>query len=209
MTMLEILGRASSINVRKVLWLCDELEIAWQREDWGIGFRSPKEEPFRALNPNALVPVIRDGAFILWESHAILRYLVRKHQAKNLLPDDPEAQAIVDQWMGWAATELNKAWRGVFLGLVRPTPGFDQPEQIEAATIDWSEKMHLLDNQLATTGGYVTGDTFTLADIPVGLVVHRWYASPIEHPELPAVNAYYQRLCERPAFATHGRDGGP
>lgn len=207
--MLEILGRASSINVRKVLWLCDELGLEWSREDWGIGFRSPKEDAFVALNPNALVPVIRDGDFILWESQAILRYLARKHQATNLLPDDLEAQAIVDQWMDWAATDLNKAWRGVFLGLVRPTPGFDEPGQIEASIRDWTGNMRLLDTHLAGSGGYMTGSAFTLADIPVGLVVHRWFASPIDHPDLPAVSAYYERLSERPAFVTHGREGGP
>ena len=134
--MLEILGRANSINVRKVLWICDELELEWTREDWGIGFRSPSVPDFVRLNPNALVPVIRDGSFVLWESHAILRYLARKHEAFDLLPQDAEKQAIVDQWMGWASTELNKAWRGVFLGLMRRTPGFDRPEQIEAATVD-------------------------------------------------------------------------
>ena len=207
--MLEILGRASSINVRKVLWLCDELGVSWRREDWGIGFRSPKEPEFLALNPNALVPVIRDGSFVLWESHAILRYLARKHRARHLLPDDLEPLAIVEQWMDWAATELTKAWRGVFLGLVRPTPGFTEPERIAAATADWTDKMRMLDIHLDASGGFMTGGAFTLADIPVGLTVHRWYASPIERPDLPAVAAYYERLSERPPFVEHGREGGP
>jgi len=207
--MLEILGRASSINVRKVLWLCDELGVSWRREDWGIGFRSPKEPEFLALNPNALVPVIRDGSFVLWESHAILRYLARKHPASELLPDDLQAQAIVDQWMDWAAGDFYRGCRGVFLGLVRPTPGFTEPERIAAATADWTDKMRMLDTHLDTSGGFMTGGAFTLADIPVGLTVHRWYASPIERPDLPAVAAYYERLSERPPFMAHGRDGGP
>ena len=207
--MLEILGRANSINVRKVLWLCDELGLEWRREDWGIGHRSPSEPDFLRLNPNALVPVIRDGTFVLWESHAILRYLARKHEAYELLPQDLEKQAIVDQWMGWASTELNKGWRGVFLGLVRPTPGFDKPEQIAAATSDWTRLMHLLEDQLAANGGELAGAPFTLADIPVGLVVNRWYLSPIDRPDLPQVAAYYDRLGERPAYVAHGRNGTP
>ena len=43
--MLKILGRDNSINVRKVLWLCDELNLTYEREDWGIGFR-----PLNLLN---------------------------------------------------------------------------------------------------------------------------------------------------------------
>ena len=207
--MLEILGRANSINVRKVLWICDELELEWTREDWGIGFRSPSEPDFVRLNPNALVPVIRDGSFVLWESHAILRYLARKHEAFDLLPQDAEKQAIVDQWMGWASTELNKAWRGVFLGLMRRTPGFDRPEQIEAATVDWISKMHLLENHLAANGGEMAGAPFTLADIPIGLVVNRWFMSPVDRPDLPQVSAYYDRLGERPPSRAHGRNGTP
>ncbi len=207
--MIEILGRANSINVRKVLWICDELELEWTREDWGIGFRSPTEPDFLRLNPNALVPVIKDGSFVLWESHAILRYLARKHEAFELLPQDTEKQAIVDQWMGWASTELNKAWRGVFLGLMRPTPGFDKPEQIEAATADWIRQMHLLENHLAANGGELAGASFTLADIPIGLVVNRWFMSPVDRPDLPHVAAYYDRLGERPPYRAHGRNGTP
>lgn len=207
--MLEILGRANSINVRKVLWLCDELGLEWRREDWGIGFRSPSDPDFLRLNPNALVPVIRDGSFVLWESHAIIRYLARKHEADELLPRDIEKQAIVDQWMDWAATELNIAWRGVFLGLVRPTPGFDKPEQIEAATANWTKQMHILEGHLAASGGELAGAPFTLADIPIGLVVNRWFMSPIDRPDLPQVAAYYDRLSERPPYMAHGRNGTP
>jgi glutathione S-transferase len=63
---LQILGKASSINVRKVLWTCVEIGVPFEREDWGSGFRSTDTEEFRALNPNAMVPVIRDEGLVLW-----------------------------------------------------------------------------------------------------------------------------------------------
>ena len=68
--MLEILGKASSINVRKVLWTCAELDLPYRREDWGSGFRDTHAAEFLALNPNAMVPVLRDGELVLWESTA-------------------------------------------------------------------------------------------------------------------------------------------
>jgi glutathione S-transferase len=64
---LKILGRASSINVRKVLWTCAELDLPFERVE-----SDPK---LLARNPNAQVPVIEDGDFVLWESNAICRYL--------------------------------------------------------------------------------------------------------------------------------------
>ena len=63
--MLNILGKASSINVRKVLWTCVELDLPFTREDWGSGFRPTTDAAFLALNPNTMVPVLRDGDFVL------------------------------------------------------------------------------------------------------------------------------------------------
>ena len=59
--MLKIYGYAASINVRKVLWVCEELGLAFEREDWGGGFLSTAEPAFRSLNPVGMVPVIDDG----------------------------------------------------------------------------------------------------------------------------------------------------
>jgi len=107
--MLQILGKASSINVRKVLWACTELGIAFEREDWGSGFRSTFSPQFLALNPNAMVPVIKDGDFVLWESNSILRYLANQYHGQHLYPAEPRVRARVDQWMDWQATHHNKS----------------------------------------------------------------------------------------------------
>ena len=92
---LKILGRASSINVRKVLWTCQELGIDYVREDWGIGFKPTQSAEFLALNPNAQVPVLIDDHGVLWESNTICRYLVSLYQRHDLLPLDPAPRARV------------------------------------------------------------------------------------------------------------------
>lgn len=107
--MLKILGRDSSINVRKVLWLCDELSIPWEREEWGDGFRSTRDPAFLALNPNALIPVIKDQDLVLWESNAILRYLANAWHGEGIYSPQPRERAPIDQWIDWQATELNTA----------------------------------------------------------------------------------------------------
>lgn len=207
--MLKILGKASSINVRKVLWLCDELDIPFRREDWGDGFRSTHEAEFLALNPNAMVPVIQEGDFVMWESNAIIRYLANAHGGEWLYPQQPRDRAPVDQWIDWQATELNTSWRYAFMALVRNSPAHQDPRLIAAACKGWSFTMGILNQQLEKTGHFVAGKEFTLADIPLGLSVNRWYETPMEHPDLPAVRAYYERLTERRAYVTWGRNGTP
>lgn len=93
-----ILGKASSINVRKVLWACEELAIPFTQEDWGSGFRSTDSATFLRLNSNAMVPVIIDGDFVLWESNTIIRYLAGHYEGDQLYPKEPKARARVDQF---------------------------------------------------------------------------------------------------------------
>jgi len=109
-TMLQILGKTSSINVRKVLWTCAELGLSFEQEDWGFGFRPTDTAEFRALNPNAMVPVIVDGDFVLWESNSIIRYLAGRYHGDALYPTDPCERARCDQWIDWQASELNRSW---------------------------------------------------------------------------------------------------
>jgi glutathione S-transferase len=198
--MLRVLGKTSSINVRKVLWTCVEVGREYVREDWGTGFRALSEPEFLALNPNALVPVLVDGDVVLWESNTICRYLASSAARHDLLPASPAARARVEQWMDWQATDLNSAWRYAFVALVRKLPGYMDASLIAASTREWNRHMALLDQQLDKTGAYVAGEQLTLADIVLGLSVHRWLATPIERPALPAVEAYYARLGTRPGF---------
>ncbi len=195
---LRIIGKASSINVRKVLWACDEMGLPFDRSDDG---------PERARNPNGLVPVIVDGDFVLWESNTILRYLAGRHGSAVLLPSESRARAEVEKWIDWQATEFNSAWRYAFMALARRNPAFDDARQIEASKQDWTRMVGILDARLAETKAYVAGTAFTLADIPIGLSVNRWFMTPMKRPPFPAVEAYYERLSERPAFMKHGRNG--
>ena len=205
--MLEILGRFTSINVRKVLWLCAEIEQPYRQEQWGTGFRSTNTPEFLALNPNGLVPVIRDGEFVLWESNTICRYLASKYGRDDLLPRELGSRAIVEQWMDWQATELNDAWRYAFMGLVRKSPKHGDPSAIAHSIEQWNRHMTMLDARLQQTGAYVASTTFALADIGIGLATHRWFATPMDRPALPAVETYYERLSERVAFREFARNG--
>ena len=207
-TMIKIYGRANSINVRKVLWMCGELDLAFEREDWGRGFRATSEPEFVKVSNFGVVPVIDDDGFVLRESHAIVRYLAAKHARADLYPTDLKARAAVEQWMDWAATDLYSGVRPVFLGLIVKMDGIT-PQSIDESAQEWGRQMQRLDAHLARSGPYVTGSAFTIGDIPVGLIVNRWFSIPFKKPKLAAVETYYDRLGERASFRTHGRNGTP
>jgi len=207
--MLKILGKPISINVRKVLWLCEELALPHELEPWGAGYRDTDTPEFLALNPNAMVPVIVDGDVVLWESNTICRYLAGRQGRDDLLPREPLARARVEQWMDWQGGDLNNAWRYAFQGLVRHSPAHQDPVALAAGVQSWNRHMTILERQLERSGDYATGATFTLADIVLGLSVHRWFMTPMERPRLAAVTAYYDRLATRPGYALHGRNATP
>ncbi len=207
--MLRILGKASSINVRKVLWTCAELQIPFTREDWGSGFKSTDTPEFLALNPCAMVPVLQDGDFTLWESNTIIRYLVSRYDGAQFYPTEPMARARIDQWIDWQASELNRSWSYAFLSLVRQSPEHQDSAALANGIEQWSKNMQILDRQLDSTGAYVSGDGFSLADIPIRLSVNRWFETPLNHQHLPAVSAYYERLNQREGYRLYGRNCTP
>jgi glutathione S-transferase len=207
---LRVLGRSTSINVRKVLWTLGELGLTYTHDaDWATPARPTSDPDFLALNPNGLVPVLVDGHQVLWESNTICRYLAARHGRTDLLPADSLARARVEQWMDWQATELNDAWRPAFQALVRQRDQPHDPAVVARSVIRWNQLMGLLDAQLGRTGAHIAGDTFTVADIVLGLSIHRWCETPIERPALPALSAYITRLAQRPGWQDHCRTGVP
>ncbi|MGJ9420165.1 glutathione S-transferase family protein [Massilia sp. CMS3.1] len=199
--MLNIIGKPTSINVRKVLWTCVELGLPFAREDW--------TENHAPLNPNRMVPVLVDAGFVLWESNTICRYLCARENADALLPRDVRARAGVEQWMDWQATELNNAWRYAFMALVRKSPAHTDPALIAASVAAWNRHVGILDAHLAATGAYAAGEHFTLADIVIGLSLNRWSLTPMDRPDFPHLSAYLVRLAERPGYRTWCANGVP
>lgn len=197
--MIALWGRASSANVQKAMWALREMRLAHERVDAGGRFGGLDTPEFLAMNPNARVPVLRDGALTLWESHAILRYLAARYAPGELWPEDPAARAVADQWTDWTATTFQPAWVGLFWRLVRTPEDRRDPRAVARALKASIAAFRILEGRLAETP-YLAGDTLTYADITVGVSLYRWTTMEIERPDLPNVAAWHARLLERPAF---------
>jgi glutathione S-transferase len=200
--MLTIWGRATSSNVQKVLWCCDELGLAYERIEAGREFGRVGDAAYQAMNPNALVPTLVDGDLVVWESNAILRYLCNRYGGERLYPADPAARSRVDQWLDWQLTTMIPAIAPVFWALVRPPAGGSDMKAVAVLAEKLAQVWTLLDRQLADRP-YVAGETLSLADLALGNSIRRWYFFALERPELPHVAAWYQRLGDRPGFRTH------
>jgi glutathione S-transferase len=207
--MFKVYGRANSINVRKVLWMLDEVGQPYVREDWGRGYSPTSAPAFLRVSTFGVVPVIEDDGFVLRESQTIVRYLASKHGREDLYPSGLKPRALAEAWMDWAATDLYAAARPVFHAMIvnakDPTTATAPADGVAA----WTLQMQRLDAALANQGPFLMGDHFTVADIPAGMVINRWFSLRFERPTLPAVAAYYDRLADRPAYRAHGRNGVP
>ena len=197
--MLVIWGRNNSVNVQKVLWCCDEMAVPYERIDAGMTFGVVDTPAYRKLNPNGLVPTIEDDGFVLWESNAIVRYLAAKHAAGGIWPDDLRARAEADKWMDWSNTTFWPAMRALFMGLIRTPADRRDPQALEDSRLKTAEVLGIVDAHLASRA-HLAGDVFTMGDIVLGCGIWRWMAMPIERPDLPNVQRWFDTLARRPAY---------
>ena len=195
--MLKIWGRVNSVNVKKALWCLEELGLKYERIDAGMQYGVVNSPEYRKMNPNGLVPTIDDDGFVLWESHSIVRYLAAKYGKGVLWPMDEHSRALANQWMDWAFS-FQANFRTVFWGLVRTPPEKRDLAAIEDARKKCAEMMGILDGALADRH-YVAG-TFSMGDIPIGCHAQLWMRLAIERPRHPNLEAWFERLCARPAY---------
>jgi glutathione S-transferase len=198
--MLKIWGRMSSIDVCKVVWAAQEVAVAFERADAGGPFGVVETSEFKHMNPNALVPVIDDHGYRLWESNVIVRYLCAKHSSGQLYPTDLHARFDAERWMDWQQTALNPATQDAYLQLVRTSEEQRSVELIEDSVARTERLMQLLDDHLSRQA-FLAADHFTMADIPVACEVHRWRELPHSRPPRAHLERWYKAISAREAVA--------
>ncbi len=201
--MITVYGRATSSNVQTVMWAIGELGLRFERLDYGHSFGGVDTPEYLSMNPNGLVPVLRDGDLVLWESRAILRFLGARYGSAPFWPEDPVARAPVDMWAEWGKTTLERHLNGpIFWTMVRTPAARRDPDALTAAIAQFESDLDILGAQIGD-GPWVLGPDFTAADIGVGHLLYRWFTLPIERRDRPVLEGYYARLSDRPAFAEH------
>ena len=200
--MLKILGRASSINVQKVMWLIAELGLEVERVDIGGPFGGNDQPDYLAKNPMGLVPTLEDGDLVIFESHSIVRYIAEAYGADPWYPADLHRRAVASQWMDWTLAHLHPHMTVIYKGLVRTPPEKRDNDAIENARRQAADMLGIVDRRLAERP-YLTGDDPTMGDIALGPYAYRWFNLELERPPADNLRAWYDRFAARPAFGDH------
>ena len=203
MRMITVWGRASSVNVMKVLWLLDELALPFERVEAGGAFGRTRDPAYAAMNPNATVPtLVMPNGWSLWESNSILRYLCRTQPGGNTFyPEAPEARADVERWMDWTLASLNEPMRVLFWTFVRTPEAERDMDAVARALVQANRLWAMLDAVLAARP-YPAGP-FSIADMALGGFLHRWFSLPIARAETPHLRLWYERLLQRVPYTKH------
>lgn len=209
-TTIRLWGRISSLNVRKVVWAAQELGLDFQRTDAGAAFGITTTPEYQRKNPNGLVPLLEIGDYRLWESNAIVRYLCARYDtAHSLYPAELEPRFDAERWMDWQQTTFNRAGGPAFIQLIRTAPEARNVEAIQQSVAATEPLLAMLDAHLQQRA-YMGGDSFGMADIPLGCEMHRWWgmrtaqfdACGVTRQELqafPHVQRWFGQLQQRPA----------
>lgn len=202
--MLKVWGRINSVNVEKVIWTAQELNLPFERIE--AGRLRPRGHPgIPGHEPRRAVPVIADDGFVLWESNAIVRHLATRHGMGTLMPADLQAQAEAGRWMDFQLGTVAAPLSALVWGIVRTPPDKRDPKGLVPAFAALGAALAIVDTALAGRD-HLVGDALTVADIPLACCAHRWFNLPLdgtglERPALPGLAAWYGRLRARPAVA--------
>jgi glutathione S-transferase len=182
-----------------VLWCAEELGLAFDHVDAGGSFGVVRDPDYLAMNPNGLVPCLKDGDLILWESNAIVRYLARQYGRQTFAAEDAAAWASADKWMDWASLSFAGPFRDLFWNLVRCSADQRNESEMKRGEEQCARLMAIADDALSMSP-YLSGQSFGIGDVPLGCIAYAWFSLPIKRVALRNLNGWYERLCERPAY---------
>jgi len=197
--MITLWGRNNSTNVKKVRLTLEELELPYTQIMAGLQYGLNHDAEYLAMNPNGLVPLLRDDETnsVLWESNTIVRFLAAQYGLGRLWIDAPAARAQAEKWMDWSATTLAPRHSVILKGLVRTPPEQRDHAAIDAAIVDCDGLLGILDDALTSTPWF-SGEEFGLGDIALAPFIYSLFNVHSAWTPRPNLTRWYQQLCERP-----------
>ena len=209
--MLKLWGRVSSANVQKVLWVLDDLGLAYSREEAGLQVSVNKTPEYLLKNPNGRVPLLEDGAFCLWESNAICRYLCNRSLASKdqpeqaftiasrLYPQNAQSRGLVDQWLDWTLWGITAPMVIVFQQHVRIPEEKRDKQKLAEAEQKSNELLEIINQQLLRSP-FLVGDELTLADVVLAPTVYRANVLGLAGAKAVPLQGWLRRLSENASY---------
>ena len=198
-------GSSLSPFVRKVLAFAAEKSIELDARPVGVGDRNPD---FRAASPFGKMPALVDGDFLLADSSAIVHYLEAKHPRPALIPSDPRLRGKAIWFDEFADTIVGACGTKMFFNRVVAPRFLNRPGDENAAAAAERDElppiMDYLESVVPDDGGYLVGESLTIADIavvsPFANLGHLGCGpDPSRHSR---TRKYVDRILARPSFAS-------
>jgi glutathione S-transferase len=194
--MYRLLGRQTSGNVQKVLFMLEEIGAKYEREDYGRLFENTQTAEYKALNPTSKVPTLVDGDTVIWESNTILRYLSASN-GNALNGATPAETTEIERWMDFLLAAVNPGYMTAFKG-AKLTPEEQTPEYKEGVK-DLAVQLQIIDAQLAGKD-YLALGKLTIADVACAPILKRCVDFTIGRPAMPNLERWVAAMAARPAF---------
>jgi glutathione S-transferase len=194
--MYRLLGRQTSGNVQKVIFMFEELGTPYTREDYGRQFENTQTAEYKALNPTSKVPTLVDGSTVIWESNTILRYLA-ECIAPQLHGATPAEKTDVERWMDFLLAAVNPGYLAAFKNAkLKPE---EQTAESKELVKDLVAQLKIVDGHLAGKDFLALGK-FTIAEIACAPILKRCIDFKIDRPSLPDLERWSAAIAARPAY---------
>jgi glutathione S-transferase len=194
--MYRLLGRQTSGNVQKVIFMFEELGTPYTREDYGRQFENTQTAEYKALNPTSKVPTLVDGSTVIWESNTILRYLAESI-APQLHGATPAEKTDVERWMDFLLAAVNPGYLAAFKNAkLKPE---EQTAESKELVKDLVAQLKIVDGHLAGKDFLALGK-FTIAEIACAPILKRCIDFKIDRPSLPDLERWSAAIAARPAY---------
>lgn len=185
-----------SFNSRRTVLCALQLGVAVELVPVDLRGGAQREPGFLRLNPNHRVPVLEDGPFVLWESHAIMQYLAETTPGQRLYPSGPRERADVNRWLFWSAYHLSPAvrdlyWERVIKGMLGRGPA--DPQVIARAEEQVGELSGVLERQLLERE-WICGSALTLADLALAAPLGVWDAAQLPIARGSHLGEWFDRI---------------
>jgi glutathione S-transferase len=182
-TLMQLHADPITVNCRKVLAGLDLIGAPFELVHVDYFKGQQKEPAYVAVNPNASLPALVDGDFVLWESNAILQYAADKVANHSAYPTDLKTRSDVNRWLLWESSSwFPSCYVYLVENCVKPLLGGQaDPAVLAAQDAQFHKLAAILDARLATHA-WVCGDHPTIADIALAapMHLHGWQQLPLE-----------------------------
>jgi len=196
------LHHAPTTRSFRVKWLLEELGVPYEQQVHNFYNADRVAPDFLAINPGATYPAMEDDGLVLTESGAIINYILRNYGDGRFQPTDRVSQALVDQWMFWS--EGNFAiYQRYFWDHLTPPPACvpDPIKEVGEEGVKQAIKYSYQAELALRDTGYMVGDDLTGADF---MLCFPFFLGNMGgfFKTRPKIQAYVQRIAERPAYQT-------